>query len=132
MSFTVELNLGVNNLWKNTNTAARRIQLELFRGIVLDTPVREGTLRGNWQLGINSYPEDTLDSTEIPLSRIEQSLRSFKLGDSSMFVNNLPYAYPIEFYGTSGKAPDGMLRKNVIRLNSIAAAVMREVRRGTR
>lgn len=137
MSFSVELNNFRKKSLDIAEDASRKIQLRLFRSVVFDTPVAEGTLRGNWQLGVNSSPTGTVDKNDesgnTTVADIERALASFKLGDTTYLVNNLPYAYPIEFYGWSKiKAPQGMVRKNVLRLNKIAEAVAREVNRGSR
>lgn len=130
MSFSIQLNRFHKKSLKQCEDAAREIQLRLFRAVVLDTPVLEGTLRGNWQLTKGTPANGTVDGTSDPMPDIEAALRSFRLGETVYLTNNLPYAYPIEFYGWSHtKAPQGMVRKNVLRLNRIAAAVVREVNR---
>lgn len=105
----------------------RQILFEVFRSIVLDTPVLEGTLRGNWQLGTSpKLGELDIRSQSAALSEIDSVLNATRFGDTVYMTNNLPYAYPIEFYGWSSvKAPQGMVRKNVIRVNQIAQAIAR-------
>lgn len=130
MSFSVQLNRFHKKSLTQCEDASREIQLRLFRAVVLDTPVLEGTLRGNWQFTKGRPASGTVESTDNPMAEIEAGLSSFRLGDTTYLTNNLPYAYPIEFYGWSHtKAPRGMVRKNVLRLNRLAAAVAREINR---
>lgn len=109
----------------------REIVLRLFRSVVFDTPVLEGTLRGNWQCSLMSPitgPISKRVGNEV-MKEIQSILEGSKLEDSIFLRNNLPYAYPIEYYGWSKvKAPQGMVRKNIMRLNSIAMAVARSRR----
>lgn len=96
--------------------------LRLFRDIVMDTPVEEGTLRGNWQVNsvsplLGPLSDRTLEEV---FSEMEAVLSGSSLEDTIFLNNNLPYAYPIEFLGWSRiKAPQGMVRKNIIRWDRI-------------
>lgn len=96
--------------------------LRLFRDIVMDTPVEEGTLRGNWQVNASSPLLGPLSdrSLESVFSEMEAVLSGSSLEDTVFLNNNLPYAYPIEFLGWSRvKSPQGMVRKNAIRWDQI-------------
>lgn len=129
MSFSLQLNGFKKRALEKAERDSREIQLRLFRSIVMDTPVLEGTLRSNWQFTKDSPAEGELSSTDNPLQRIQQGLEAFRLGDTTYLSNNLPYAYRIEFYGWSHtKAPEGMVRKNTIRFRKI----VRDVVRGSR
>ena len=102
--------------------------MRLFRAVVMDTPVLEGTLRGNWQASSVSPITSELgmrDSAQV-FAEMEAVLSGARMTDDIYLRNNLPYAYPIEYYGHSSvKAPQGMVRKNVMRLSQIAEAVKR-------
>lgn len=128
MSFSFQLRKFNKEVKARIERNRRQILFEVFRGIVLDTPVLEGTLRGNWQLSSTNPKLSELDirSQQEVISEIDQVLKGSRFGDTVWFTNNLPYAYPIEFYGWSHtKAPQGMVRKNVMRVNRIAQAVAR-------
>lgn len=114
------------------NTDRREIILRLFRAVIMDTPVLEGTLRANWRCSTGSALEGPISvrTTREVIAEIEGVLSGSKLEDEVYLRNNLPYAYPIEYYGWSKvKAPQGMVRKNIMRLNRIADAVARSRKR---
>lgn len=137
MSFSLQIRRFNKKALEDTERARREILLRLFRAVVYDTPVLEGTLRGNWQLtkgqpasGVVQVNGRTSGAKIMP--HIISGIEGSKFGDTVYLTNNLPYAYPIEFYGHSKvKAPAGMVRKNVVRLNRIAQAVARGINNGS-
>lgn len=110
------------------NETFRATALDMFSDIVKLTPVDEGRLRANWQVGINEEPDSEIDdedeSGENTISAETEKLADFEDGYVS-FVNNLPYAEVAEYglWGTgagatskttrdgfSVQAPYGMVR----------------------
>lgn len=128
MSFSLEISRWTENTKKSVLKTRREILLRLFRAVVMDTPVDEGTLRANWQTNAVSPLTGPLSDralTEV-FREMETVLSGANLEDTIYLNNNLPYAYRIEFLGWSHtKAPQGMVRKNVIRLTQIAEQVAR-------
>ena len=128
MSFSFQISRFKKKALEKVERSRRQILFEVFRSIVVDTPVLEGTLRSNWHLSNSGVKLDQLDiRTQAAVTDdIDRVLKSSRFGDTVWFSNNLPYAYPIEFYGVSKKkAPQGMVRKNVMRVNRIAQAIAR-------
>lgn len=123
MSFSARI-----RAWRRRNDQAmndkkREIILRLFRAVIYDTPVLEGTLRANWRCSANTSIPSTIDyrPAEAVISEIQAILNGAMMEDTIYLRNNLPYAYRIEYLGWSRiKAPQGMVRKNVIRFNQIA------------
>ncbi len=117
---------------KKTIVDVRRLTiLRLFRDIVMDTPVDEGTLRANWQCNAVNPLTGPLSSRALEevFSEMERVLSGGRPDDTVFLTNNLPYAYPIEFLGHSKrKAPEGMVRKNVIRSTQIVEQTVRSYR----
>lgn len=110
----------------------RASALELFRLIILSTPVDNGMLINNWRTQISRPNTDTREVASSAgadsLAEAQQNLG--RLEDTVFFTNNLPYAYRIEFDGWSRyKAPQGMVRKNVARWDQIVAAKAKEYMR---
>lgn len=108
----------------------RRSAFDLFSSIVIGTPVDQGTLRGNWFATINTPSQSALDtvrSPQVTLDAIETSVGQAFGKDAIYLTNNLPYGPRIEYAGWSGKAPNGMVRINVARWDSIVAANTRAV-----
>ena len=89
----------------------------LSTDIIMDTPVLSGRLRNNWFPSVNQGTDQTTNYTgakgAAAINRV--SAVKFKLGDTLYLTNNLPYAERIEFKGWSAKAPQGMVRKNIIK-----------------
>lgn len=100
----------------------RGTALGLFSRIVLRTPVKSGRLRGNWQTQINSAPDSMLDVEDKTgsgvINEAFKKMAKVKLGDSIFFINNLPYALPIED-GSSLQAPAGMVKVTVAEFKAI-------------
>ena len=105
--------------------ATKKAIMSLTTDIIYDTPVDTGRLRNNWIPSINesetSYSMLGTDtskrrSKERPtLQETITKVNTLQLGDTFYFTNNLPYAKRIEFDGWSAKAPQGMVRKNILR-----------------
>lgn len=99
--------------------------LELFTLVIYATPVDTGRLRGNWQTTVGQPASGVKTATDangsVAIAEVMANMGS--LTDAVWFVNNLPYAERIEYDGWSRyKAPEGMVRRNVIRWQEIVAA----------
>lgn len=77
-----------------------------------------GRFRGNWQVSFDKQSEGVIGRDKnndpggsVTLAEGVAVIEQFKVGvqHSIYFVNNLPYAYPLEF-GHSSQAPNGMIR----------------------
>jgi len=105
----------------DTDATKRAIILELFGSVVMDTPVREGRARGNWQASFNSpISGETARKDKNGALVINEIIGALKPGDGVWWLtNNLPYIARLEYDGHSKQAPEGMVRKNVSRIESI-------------
>jgi|DEB0MinimDraft_6_1074348.scaffolds.fasta_scaffold00032_16 hypothetical protein len=97
------------------------IIFRLYKSVIKDTPVLEGRLRGNWfpSKGNPSDKKDEDATQNASLPRVEEFILDFDGSeDFEVFLtNNLPYAARIEYDGHSSiKAPEGMVRKNLLRI----------------
>ena len=101
----------------------RAVIIELFSSTILDTPVDQGRLRGNWQIASTIVKGELLITDprgNATIANVEQFVKRGEVGkDQAVFLtNNLPYAHRIEYDGWSHtKAPQGMVRKNFIRVS---------------
>ena len=97
-----------------------KITLDLDRAVILDTPVLEGRLRGNWYPSVN-FRSDEVDvdlfdkQGTASIGRLAAAVFSSKLGDTVWLSNNVDYSVKIENGGSPLKAPDGMVEINVVR-----------------
>lgn len=131
MSFGLNVSKWVDQKAKKGIEKLRKaIMLELFNSVILDTPVDTGRLRGNWQISTGSPMGDIIDvidpSGKATMLKVEELLdREDLLKDQEVYLtNNLPYAYRIEFDGWSQQAPEGMVRRNAIRISNNLAQSM--------
>ena len=106
--------------------------METTKDIIMDTPVDEGRLRGNWQVGINDQPSgqlDLLDRTGMAtIGRITAITAPLQYDQKLVFCNNLPYAVPIEYGHSREKAPQGMVRRNIANWDARVDRIARVVR----
>lgn len=124
MSFSQQISgFGVHAV-KQINNVRRGVIIKLFGAVIRDTPVLSGRLRGNWQLTEDAPATTTLDAkapNKASLSASEIQTVNKTDGDKPVFLaNNLPYASKIEYDGWSHtKAPEGMVRRNVVRFGRL-------------
>jgi len=125
MSFALSVTEWVKDAGEDMGKLHKAIILELFASVILDTPVLEGRLRGNWIISSESPASgqfDIIDPTgEKTTKKVEDFVAKLdNLEDFEVYLtNNLPYAYRIEYDGWSHtKAPEGMVRKNLIRITN--------------
>lgn len=98
--------------------------LELFKLVIMATPVDTGRLRGNWQTTINSPAgaATTRDDPSGAAALAEAMANLGSLADVVWFTNNLPYAERIEYEGWSRQAPEGMVRRHIAQWQRIVSA----------
>lgn len=132
MSFAAQIATFSTKTSDRVNTTRRAICLRLFNAIIQDTPVDTGRLRGNWQLSLRRPKRgeiERFDKTGVQALRLaDQEMRGARGDVTVYFVNNLPYAARIEFTGYSRQSPEGMVRKNIARINSLVNQAITEGR----
>lgn len=130
MGLSKDVSAAVRGMGKDAERFVRAVNQELFRSIILDTPVDQGRLQGNWQVTVDVPASGEMQrlGESGPLSEVSATIRGFGL---YWLTNNLPYAAIAEFGGwnhatdkttTAGfsiQAPTGMVRKNATRIGQI-------------
>jgi hypothetical protein len=121
MSFTVDISKFVKRSKKAPKKIRDAVLLKLFGAIIDDTPVDTGRLRGNWNtnIGLPNLKTNNKKSNSAK-ARATKALSSSQLEDVIYFTNNLPYAGAIEM-GHSKQAPQGMMRINLTRFETLVA-----------
>ena len=135
--FTLDIKNFVEKAKKNPETVARQVSFKLFSAVIKGTPVGEengGRLRLNWQVAGATPATGTIDGVDKTGAKAVAMVSDyvFKNPDWSEFTltNNLPYAPVVEFGGYPGdgpntvggfskQAPQGMVRVNVARFNTL-------------
>ena len=117
----------------------RGVCFALFKGVIMDTPRDEGGLVANWYITkgtpSSKYLPNATATNGGKVGGLSQEINGIINGekDFTMYMaNNAPYAHKIEYGGypdgpktiggSSTKAPQGMLRRNVARIDSISRA----------
>jgi hypothetical protein len=138
-SFTKQLMDFQDMSLKQVDQFTRLIALEVFRRIILKTPVDTGRARGNWLCTIGvpaeamAQGEDWFQGTadaggydrtgRAAIEEAANQVMVWKPGDVAIFLtNNLPYIKPLED-GWSGQAPNGMVAITLAEFDGIVAQV---------
>ena len=128
MSFSGDMRRFVAKTAAAQDKIARAATLELFSGVIRATPVDTGRARGGWQTGVGSAPEGDnkrLDkSAAKSIAEVEQNTPA-GAGQVTYMANNVPYIMNLE-QGTSKQAPEGMVRKNMDRVQKMVDAAIRK------
>lgn len=105
------------------------VALKMTSRVILRTPVDTGRLRGNWQVGLNSRPQDLLTAPDKSgrgtTAKAQTTIGRAKARDRISIMNNLPYANPIED-GSSKQAPQGMVKVTVKEFRGIVDETVKE------
>ena len=118
MSFESQLNAFVSGTEKKVERTVRAVKLELFRSVILDTPVDTGRARGNWQATLNSPATEEIENESMSVALAGVAANLGKINDVSFLANNLPYIEELED-GSSKQAPAGMVRRNMARVQRL-------------
>lgn len=96
----------------------RAVSLSLFNGIIRDTPVKDGRLRGDWQTTVGqpaSAENGRVDKSGKAAMAEVVAKTPAGAGQETYISNSMPYAEFIE-NGGSQKAPEGMVKRNMDRI----------------
>lgn len=97
----------------------KRVALDVFSRVILDTPVLSGRARGNWFASLD-IPDEHVDLNLFDKSgatTVQNMIRVVNAASSEPFgiiwlTNNLPYILRLE-NGWSKKAPQGMVQRAI-------------------
>jgi hypothetical protein len=126
MSFAKDLDKATLNLKGYTEITVRAILLDLTRLIIKASPVDTGRFRGNWQASFGSpkggklQRKDKSKDGANTADLADKVIANIEMGQTFYLTNNLPYARRLE-YGYSKQAPNGMLRINLMAVQSMLA-----------
>lgn len=92
------------------------VSLEVFRRIILRTPVDTGRARGNWQIEIDRPASGVIEitgtesrMTEEAINREVGKLRNLSPETVVHITNNVDYVYYLEYDKRSKQHPEGMV-----------------------
>ena len=123
MSFTVDIQKIAEEKNATLDQVARAITISLFNGVINDTRVDTGRLKGNWQTSVGQPKRGTIDRLDPngtqATAEVESTVQS---GEINYLTNNLPYAEVWE-------QRDGMVARNAARIERTVAEEVRRVSR---
>ena len=129
--FTLDIKNFVEKAKKNPETVARQVSFKLFSAVIKASPVDTGRFRMNWQTAGAVAPSGVIDGADKGGAAAIGDAASyiFAASDWNEFTltNNLPYAERLE-YGWSNQAPQGFVRVNVARFNTLLEEEAAKVR----
>lgn len=129
-NFELDIQRFVDRAKGNIDLVIRKIALDLFKRVILKSPVLTGRFKGNWQVAIGSIPAGVLEiddkSGSATISKMTAAVLGLKAGQVIYLVNNLEYARPLE-YGHSKQAPAGVVRITVQEFPQVVAKAANEV-----
>jgi hypothetical protein len=128
--FELQIQRFVDKAKGNVDIVVRKVALDLFKRVVIKSPVDTGRFKSNWQVAIGSIPAGTLATTDKSggetLAKIQAATLAFRAGQVIYLVNNLAYARRLE-YGWSKQAPSGMVRLAVQSYGAVVRQAASEV-----
>lgn len=118
MSFSQQIKMFGDRSAKAVQQTRTAVTIKLFSAVIRDTPVDTGLARANWQLTEGQKATGTVTNVapnKAGLTVSEAGQIQKTNGDESLYLtNNLPYIVKLE-EGFSKKAPEGMVRRNILR-----------------
>lgn len=92
----------------------RAVKIELFAGVINDTRVDTGRMKGNWQTTVGMSTGSVLDTTDKSGAKTINAMgrKVGGAGETTYLTNNVPYVGIWE-------QRDGMVAKNIARLETI-------------
>lgn len=134
MSFGTEMRQWSDETLAKMTEATQKITLDVFKNVILLSPVDTGRFKGNWQPSIGAPVAGTLEALDPSGGAVTAKVTGFvegvEAGDVIYMVNNLEYAERLED-GHSAQAPGGMVKLTVQRFQPIADKVIAKIAAGS-
>lgn len=116
-TWTIPIDKCISNLEQQRAMVVKKIAFDLFRKVILKTPVLTGRARANWLVSVAEPRSETVDETDKTGIRAIGNVQSVITGwnaDSDIYLsNNLPYIYGLERGRSRKKAPKGMVKISI-------------------
>lgn len=129
-TFVIDIQRFVDKANGNLDLVVRKVALDLFKRVIMKTPVDTGRAKGSWLVSINSIPTGvpgTLDKDgSATIMRVSADVLTMKAGQIITLVSNLDYINRLE-YGYSKQAPAGMVRITVVEFGGVVTKAASEV-----
>ena len=119
--FALDLNRFLRVVETEGTREIRQVSLAGLKGVMLKTPVDNGTARANWNVGLNTVDRSTSEeSSSSSKNNIDPSkfnegssvIARVEEGDSINISNSMPYINRLEFTDYSAQG-SGMVRRTL-------------------
>lgn len=129
-NFTLDIQRFVDKAQGNIDLVVRKVALDMFRRVIMKSPVDTGRFKGNWQVAIGSIPNASLLTTDKrggpTITKAAAVVQGMQIGQVIYCINNVSYSRRLEF-GWSKQAPAGMVRLTVAEYGGVVARAASEV-----
>lgn len=129
--FAIDLTRFVQKAKGNSDLVVRKIGIEVFRRVILKTPVDTGRARGNWSAAVGTV---TFKATGIEdkgggkaIAAMVGTVQTVNAGTVFYLTNTLPYIMRLE-EGSSKQAPAGMVATTLLEFPGVVQTAAAEVR----
>lgn len=112
----------------NANLVVKKLAIELFKLIVLKTPVDTGRARASWNISAGVIDTSVMPPGEYAKNEALAKAKESALGGMARVIwitNSLPYILALE-HGHSSQAPAGMVGLSVEEIENYLETVIRE------
>ena len=128
--FEAQISRFVEKAKGNVDLVVRKVALDMFRRVIMKSPVDTGRFKGNWQVAIGSIPAGTVQIDDktgtATVAKVAAVALGMRAGQVIYLVNNLEYARPLE-YGHSRQAPGGVVRLTIREFSQVVDKAVSEV-----
>ena len=106
----------------------KKVSLDLFKKVVLKTPVDTGHARGNWNFGINEVRKEVSEAAtkDESMNNLITGVKGLQLGDTSVLANSVPYIGILEYGGYPKEVKYGSVGRKANKKKGITA--MRQIK----
>lgn len=109
----------IENLSKRTMAKIQKIMktatIELFKSVIMMTPVDTGRAKGNWQCTMTRPADGIIDSKqseEATIAKMMETVLKSSIRNGIFLTNNLPYIQKLEYGGYPNPAKQGSYLKS--------------------
>jgi hypothetical protein len=124
-AWSVPISEVANRAGAQADAVVRKLTFEIFKAVVLKSPVDTGRFRANWNISADVPDYSTTPSTIKARGGAEAARAlSFPSGGVVYLSNGLPYARVLED-GSSKQAPQGMVKVTVAEFDTFLKKALR-------
>lgn len=123
-SIAAQLEAIAKRSMQDVEDIAHASMLRLGNLIIQGSVVDSGRFINNWMAGIGTIDQSTTEATSLSgadsIGRLNGTINGVTIGGAAFyFTNSVPYAQRLEYEGWSVRMPQGVVRINALKWDSI-------------